>query len=228
MIPYKFLDIENHKDITSQLEKLFLGELYLNVADNGDFIFTFDKQYVDQKKYDITKHERLWNYVILSDLYEKCPDIKLALDKIGLAASSCSVLVISYDGSGSRLGLHSDASFGKIPYRLNWPVYQCLSGTKTSMYKLKPGSINLLATGETSYTPPSQDIVAKSETGIYRLQDIESEIASFIMDRPLLFRFTVPHRVYDIEPRVPYPRILISFDLVDNQSDLMESLTSDK
>ena len=226
MIPYKFLDIENHKDITRQLENLFLGELYLNVVDNGDHIFTFDSQYPDQPLYDIKKHRRLWNYVPLHDLFVKCPDLKKALDDNNFKVSACSVLVVSYDGSGSRLGLHSDASSGNTPYRLNWPVFQCSSGTRTTMYKMKPGSVNLLAAGRTSYVPPSQNLVAKEETGIYNLVDVESEIASFVMDRPLLFRYTIPHRVHDTEADVPYPRILISFDLDNDEYDILNLIRS--
>jgi hypothetical protein len=157
-------------------------------------------------------------------VFERCPDLKQAFDSLGIEIFSCSVLVITHDGKGGRLGLHSDASVSDIQYRLNWPVYQCLPGTKTSMYKLKPGAVNLLATGESTYVPPSQDTVPKIDTGIYNISDIESEIASFVMDRPLLFRFTIPHRVYDTEPNVPYPRILLSFDIVNNGCDIIESL----
>lgn len=224
MVPYKFLDIENHADISKQLEVLFLNSVYLNVNEYRDRIFTFDPLYPDQPLYDVTKHRALWNYLPLEDVFGKCPDIKDALDLLGLQVTGCSVLIITHDGSGARLGLHSDASISGFPYRLNWPVYQCMSGTKTSMYKLKPGAVNLLANGMDVYTPPSQHIVSKSETGIYRTDDIESELASFIMDRPLLFNYTIPHRVYDIESNVPYPRILISFDLEDNGCEIIESL----
>lgn len=225
MIPYKFLDIENHKDITRQLEKLFLGDVYLFISDNGDNFFSFYPWFENQPRYDVTKHRLLWNYISKDEIFEKCPDLKQSLDNLGIGVISCSVLIIiKQDDKGTRLGLHSDASISGIDYRLNWPVYQCLSGTKTSMYKLKPGAVNLLTTGESTYSPPSQDTVPKSETGIYNLSDIESEVASFVMDRPLLFRFTVPHRVYDTEPNVPYPRILISFDLENNGCETIKSL----
>lgn len=228
MIPYKFLNIENHADITRQLERLFLNSVYLSRSEYGDRIFTFDPSYPNQPLYDITRHRALWNYVPLDDVFGKCPDIKAALDSIGLEVAGCSVLVITKDGTGTRLGLHSDASIGNVPYRLNWPVFQCLPGTKTSMYKLKPGAVNLLASGKASYTPPSQHVVSKSDTGIYRLEDIDSEVGCFIMDRPLLFNYTIPHRVYDVEPKVPYPRILISFDLEDNGCEIIESLKTTK
>jgi len=217
MKPFLFLDIENHLDITKQLEKLFLNDVYLNKTLNGDNIFTFHPLEHNQPRYDILNHTTLWNYAYHQEVFERCPDIKEALDKLGVEVTGCSVLVVTQDRSGTRLGLHSDASTSDITYRLNWPVYQCMSGTTTSMYKLKPGTINLLATGQSDYKPPSQDVVAKSETGIYRITDIESEVASFVMDRPLLFKYNVPHRVYDTEPNVPYPRILISFDFKDGE-----------
>ena len=224
MVPYKFLDIKNHGEITKQLENLFLGDLYLHIAENGDNFFLFQSWYDNQPKYDITKHRLLWNFATQHEVFDRCPDLKKAIDDLGIVVTGCSVLVITYDGSGGRLGLHSDASSGEVQYRLNWPVYQCFSGTKTSMYKLKTGTINRLLVDPTVYTPPSQDLVAKSETGIYEMSDVESEIASFVMDRPLLFRYTIPHRVYDTEPNIPYPRILICFDLENNGSDLLESL----
>ena len=223
MKPFKFLNIENHLDISKQLENLFLNEIYLWTTDNGDSIFTFHPRSDGQSKYNILNHTTLWNYAIFQEVFERCPDLVVALDNLGIEVTGCSVLVITQDRSGTRLGLHSDASTGSLPYRLNWPVYQCLPGTTTSMYKLKPGAVNLLAAGLSSYKPPSQDVVDASETGIYRMSDIESEVASFITDKPLLFKYDVPHRVYDTEPNVPYPRILISFDFnCDDISRLLE------
>lgn len=222
MKPYLFLDIENHADITKQLEKLFLSEVYLNKTQFGDNFFTFHPLQPGQPKYNILIHNVLWNYASHLEIFERCPDIKEALDKLGIEAVGCSVLVVTQDRSGSRLGLHSDASTSSIDYRLNWPVYQCMPGTTTSMYKLKPGAVNLLATGQTNYKPPSQSVVPKNETGVYRMTDIESEIASFVMDRPLLFKYNVPHRVHDTEPNVPYPRIILSFDFKDG--DIMKLL----
>ena len=223
MVPYKFLDIENHLDITKQLEHLMLNELYLNILPNNDVLFTFNPTRPGQRKYDVLEHGLLWNYLNHQELFERCPDLKTALDKLGVEAIACSVLVITAgDGTGFRLGLHSDASISDIDYRINWPIYQCLPGTTTTMYKMKPDAVNLLTTGETPYKPPSQDVVPKNETGIYRMSDVESEITSFVFDRPLLFKYNIPHRVYDTEPGVPYPRILLSLDF--NDCDLVREL----
>jgi hypothetical protein len=209
MIPFRYLDIENHELITKKLNDLLLNSLYFNVSKDFNVIFSFNKKFENQRPYDIHKHTNFWNFLDTNDMLEKIPEFSNIFKKLDIEVFRFNLIVITKDYGV----LHTDAGGNDQALRINWPIYNCDTGTQTHFYKLKTNK-----TIKTSYVPPKgEENIKGPVTTFYDPDDIETSLGYYVLTQPVLFSYTIPHNVI-LSEEIKYPRVILS---IDYQSDTL-------
>jgi len=209
MLPFKYLEISNHKSISEKLKNFILNDLYLNLNKIGNIEFSFIKTRENQKRYDIHKHINFWNFLSFNNVIELVPELITSLNKIDVFPTNFNLVVIN-KGYGV---LHTDGGSKTNKHRINWPIYNCDENSRTYFYKLK----NLNETVDDGYFVPisekNSDFFYK--TKIYGTSNIEHELGYYVLTQPVLFDYTIPHELVHInDEEVKYPRIILSIDFL--------------
>ena len=206
MKPFKYLDIENYDIITEKLRYYILNSLYLNQTEKSDINFTFTKRFDGQPLYDIRSHKTFWNFLDFNDVLNAIPELNVACQKLDISPFNFNLIVIPRDYGE----LHSDAQPDKasFPFRINWPVHNCDSFTKVRFFKLKTNK-----TINTNYVPPNATVKEETPTSIYDKTDIDHALGYYILTKPVLINYLVPHAVeFPKGFLASYPRVIMSID----------------
>lgn len=203
MQPFKYLDVDNHEVVSKKLYDLILNSLYKNQSPYGYSYLTFRPQIEGQEKYDIKTNNEFWNFLDYREVLDLIPELKQTLEQLDVTPLSIALLVVR-KGYGQ---LHSDRSGHNTEMRINWPIVNCET-TKTVFYKLK--------TTETieKADPPSGE--GNKWFFLYDPKDIEQEIGTYTLTKPIVFKFTVPHSVTVDFEKNTIPRMLLTIDFKSN------------
>ena len=195
----RYIDIENFETISKKILRLIITSLYKSETEFGDILFKFHKDYEDHKRYNIFEHTNFWNFLDYHELLSMVPELKESLDKINVQPYTMSLLVIT-EGYGT---LHSDSP-SKSNVRINIPIFNCDDETKTCFFKMKSNQ-----TITTDYVPPNID--EHNFTKFYNFEDIDYEIGHYVLTKPVLFNYKIPHAVI-LSEKAKFPRLVLNID----------------
>ncbi len=199
MTAYRYIDIENYEIIRKKVLWLIITSLYKSETELGDILFKFHKDIDDQENYNIFEHTNFWNFIDYHDVLSMVPELKESLDKINVQPYMMSLLVIT-EGYGT---LHTDAP-SKSNIRINIPIFNCDDETKTCFFKMKNSQIIT-----TDYVPPNID--EHNLTKFYNFEDIDYELGHYVLTKPVLFNYMIPHAVV-LSEKAKFPRLVLNID----------------
>jgi hypothetical protein len=195
----RYIEIENHETISKKILHLVNTSLYKSETDRGDILFKFHKDFEEHELYNIYEHTNFWNFIDCDDILSLVPELKCSLDNIDVHPYMMSLLVIT-EGYGI---LHTDAP-SKHNIRINIPILNCDPETKTHFFKMKTDRIV-----STDYIPPKID--EDNQTKFYDPADIDYEIGHYILTKPVLFDYLIPHAVV-LSETAKFPRLVLNID----------------
>ena len=196
----RYIDIENFETISKKLLRLVVTSLYKSETEFGDILFKFHKDYEDHERYNIFEHTNFWNFLDYHDVLSMVPELKESLDKINVQPYMMSLLVIT-EGYGT---LHSDSPSKSNNIRINIPIFNCDNETKTCFFKMKNNR-----TITTGYVPPRVD--KHNLTKSYSHEDIDYEIGHYVLTKPVLFNYMIPHAIIRSK-KAKFPRLVLTID----------------
>ena len=202
MTPFCYLDIPNHQQISNKLLDLVTNSLYSNYnpkTKNTYFSFTPTP---GQPKFDIRNNNEFWNMLDYQDLLTHVPELKEALDKLGVTIVNMNLIMVK---TGEAV-LHSDLSGNPaLTERINWPIVNALT-SETRFYKMKPAPATKV--GRAVSGEPNKGFI------MYSPAEIESWLGTYTLSQPLIFNFKIPHSVHPIPGSITthpgMPRLLLT------------------
>lgn len=212
MLPFKYLEIDNHKFISDKIKKLIEEQLYINFNSIGDIEFSFVGKHPYQEKYDILQHTNFWNFLSNESIIKFAPELIMSLNKLNIFPISYNLLISREDFYGV---LHSDGGDKNHPYRINWPILNCDDSVKTIFYKLKNSTLIDFDYKSKPFKEKLRQI--SLETAIYDHNDIEDVIDFYVLSKPVIFNYSIPHNIlWPKDKQLNFPRCILAIDFHSN------------
>jgi len=202
MLPaFRYLDIPNFNRVSKRLLDLVTTSLYKTFVD-GNTVFRFIKT-EDAVEFDIRDNKEFWNFLNCEEVLGLVPELSQALNDLRVTPLKMALILVTDDGTP----LHSDfASQGTVE-RINWPIVNGET-SQTWFIEVLPHASGTIA------DPHSME--ENKAYRVYNPQDAVKRLDSYILTRPIVFDFTVPHYVHKINNEKTHPdlpRLLLTIDI---------------
>ena len=211
-LPFKYLDIPNFAVVSQRMFELISNGIY-SMPNGKNTLLKFSPG-PTTKLLDLSQPTDFWNFLDNVEVFTLIPELKTALDELGVSViGKINLLIIK---ESSTYYIHSDLAKHKALSRINWPI---INGTisKTIFYECNQ---NITPKIEQSLSrEPAKNFL------VYEHKDVISEIGSYVLTQPVAIDESVPHEVVLIDgstkERNDYPRLVLSIsidkDLVGNK-----------
>jgi len=198
---FRYLEIPNFDQVSNKILELVTTRLYKTVVD-GNTVFRFCET-PDAVEFDIRNNKEFWNFLDCQEILGLVPELSQILNNLKVTPLHMSLIVVTNDGTP----LHSDFAPEGTVERINWPI---ANGHTSQTWFME---VSPYANVEIS-DPQSKE--ANKEYCLYDFKDAVRKLGSYILTRPVVFDFTVPHYVQSINNKKTHPdlpRLLLTIDI---------------